>query len=100
VLGVAHAYEQATQWWKERRAAPESFSPPAPIAYVKPQRATSGVDPQIVGICERAAASAGLSLSEEHLAILCGATPALLEMIRNVRGAAGSAEPANVFALS
>jgi aspartyl-tRNA(Asn)/glutamyl-tRNA(Gln) amidotransferase subunit A len=100
VLGVAHAFEQATQWWQERRAAPESFAPPAPIPYVKPQRPTSGVDPQIVGICERGAASAGLSLSDEHLAILCGAAPALLEMIRNVRGAAGSAEPANVFALS
>jgi aspartyl-tRNA(Asn)/glutamyl-tRNA(Gln) amidotransferase subunit A len=99
VLGVAHAYEQATQWWKERQAAPESFAPPAAIRYEKPQRSTSTFDPQVVSLCERAAASSGLTLSDEHLAILCGAAPALRDMIRNVRGAAGSAEPANVFAL-
>jgi aspartyl-tRNA(Asn)/glutamyl-tRNA(Gln) amidotransferase subunit A len=99
VLGVAHAYEHATQWWKVRQAAPEAFAPPQPIPYEKPQRSTSRLDPQIVGVCERAAASAGLTLSDEHLAILCGAAPALLEMIGHVRGAAGNAEPANVFAL-
>ena len=97
VLGIAHAYEQATQWWTKAQAAPQSFAPPAPIAYEKPLRSASAFDPQIVGLCERAAASAGLKLDDPHLAILCGAAPHLLEMIRNVRALADGGEPANVF---
>ena len=99
VLSVAHAYEQATQWWQVKRAAPESFAPPEPVPYEKPRRSTAYVDDKLLSLCERAAAAAGLVLSDEHLAILCGAAPATLEMIRNVRAAAAGAEPATVFAL-
>jgi aspartyl-tRNA(Asn)/glutamyl-tRNA(Gln) amidotransferase subunit A len=99
LLGVAHAYEQATQWWRKREAAPLSFGVPAPIAYEKPQRSIRGIDPQIVSLCERAALSAGLRPGDEHLAILCGAAPHLLEMIARLRGAAGAAEPASVFSV-
>ncbi|MDB5863409.1 MAG: amidase [Betaproteobacteria bacterium] len=100
LLGVAHAYEQATQWWRKREAAPTSFGVPAPIAYEKPQRSIAGIDSRIVSLCERAAASAGLRLGDGHLAILCAAAPHLLEIIARLRGAAGTAEPASVFSLA
>ena len=99
VLGVAHAYEQAAPWWKERRADPEAFGVPSPVEYQKAGRSTARLDPDVVGLCESAAASAGLRLADDHLAILCGAAPALLEMIRSVRSAACASEPALVFAL-
>jgi aspartyl-tRNA(Asn)/glutamyl-tRNA(Gln) amidotransferase subunit A len=100
LLGIAHAYEQATQWWQQRQAQPTSFAPPPAIAYEKPQRSTSAFKPALADACERAAVAAGLALDDEQLAILCGAAPALLEMIRNVREAAGNAEPANIFSLA
>jgi aspartyl-tRNA(Asn)/glutamyl-tRNA(Gln) amidotransferase subunit A len=99
LLGVAHAYEHATQWWRKREAAPLSFGVPEPIAYERQQRSTAFVDPKILSLCERSAASAGLHLHEEHLAILCGAAPHVLEMIANVRAATEAAEPASVFSL-
>ena len=95
LLGIAHAYEQATVWWSRREAAPEAFDPPPAIAYVKPLR--SMADSRIVTLCEAVARNAGLALGEEHLAILCSAAPHLIEMLHNVRGAAGTAEPASIF---
>ncbi|HEX2826863.1 MAG TPA: amidase [Burkholderiales bacterium] len=88
VLGVARAYERATRWWTKAQAAPQSFAPPAPIAYEKPRRSTASSDPQIAALCERAAASAGLKLDDDRLAILCGAAPHLIGMIGNVRALA------------
>jgi aspartyl-tRNA(Asn)/glutamyl-tRNA(Gln) amidotransferase subunit A len=97
VLGIAHAYEQATHWWLQREPEVSSFTPPAPIAWNPPRRSTAGMDPGVVSLCERAARSAGLQLAEAHLAILCGAAPYLLEMVQRVGAAAGTAEPASIF---
>ena len=99
LLGYAHAYEQATLWWTKRRAILDGLTPPAPIVYEPPKRSTSGMDAAIVRLCEQAAASAGLDLADEQLALLCGVAPDLLEMVERVRGAAGSAEPASTFVL-
>jgi aspartyl-tRNA(Asn)/glutamyl-tRNA(Gln) amidotransferase subunit A len=87
-LGIARAYERATQWWAKAQAAPLSFAPPAPIVYEKPARSTASCDPHILALCERAVASAGLALDDDHLAILCGAAPHLIGMIGNVRALA------------
>jgi aspartyl-tRNA(Asn)/glutamyl-tRNA(Gln) amidotransferase subunit A len=96
VLGIAHAYEQATNWGLQRAPDPASHAPPAPIA-APPRRSTAGMDPAVVSRCERAARDAGLRLAEPELAVLCGAAPHLLEMLRRVQPGAGSAEPAGVF---
>jgi len=97
VLGVAHAYEQATNWWLQRKPDLSSFKPPAPIAWDPPHPSTAGVDPGIVSLCERAVRSAGLHLTEAQLAILCAAAPHVLEMVQRVGAAAGTAEPASIF---
>jgi aspartyl-tRNA(Asn)/glutamyl-tRNA(Gln) amidotransferase subunit A len=97
VLGIAHAYEQATQWWLKRKPDLSSFKPPAPIAWNPPRRSLAGVDPGVASLCERAARSAGLQPAEEQLAILCGAAPDLLEMVQRVGRTAGTAEPASIF---
>jgi hypothetical protein len=60
----------------------------------------SDADPRIVSLCERAAESAGLSLNDAQLAILCGAAPHLIEMLQRVRGLVDAAEPANVFSFA
>ncbi len=97
LLGIAHAYEQETQWGLQREPALSSHSPPAPITFDAPAKATAAMNPEIVNLCERAARSAGLRLGDRELAILCGAAPSLLEILHRVRLAAGTAEPANIF---
>jgi aspartyl-tRNA(Asn)/glutamyl-tRNA(Gln) amidotransferase subunit A len=96
VLGIAHAYEQATNWGLQRKPDLSSHAPPSPIA-APPRRSTTGLDPGIVSLCERAARSAGLQLADAQLAVLCGAAPHLLEMEQRVGRATGSAEPASIF---
>jgi hypothetical protein len=96
LLGIAHAYEQATGFWCQREPVLPNRAPPPAID--PPESASiDESDPQIVNLCERAAINVGLRLSETHLAILCRAAPHLIEMLQGVRGAAGSAEPANVL---
>jgi aspartyl-tRNA(Asn)/glutamyl-tRNA(Gln) amidotransferase subunit A len=98
LLGIAHAYEQATRFGSRREPALSRIEPPRRIA-PPPKPSTAGLDANVVRLCERAAADAGLTLGETELAILCGAAPHLLEMLRRTRGAAGSAEPASTFSL-
>jgi len=98
VLGIAHAYEQATNWGLQREPELSSHAPPEPIA-APPRRAMASMDPAVVSRCERAARDAGLHLAEAELATLCGAAPHLVEMLQRVRPAAGSAEPAGIFSL-
>jgi aspartyl-tRNA(Asn)/glutamyl-tRNA(Gln) amidotransferase subunit A len=97
MLGIAHAYEQATNWWLQREPDVSSFTPPVPIAWNPPRRSTASLDPGVVSLCERAAHNAGLQLAEAPLAILCGAAPHLLEMVQRVGRTAGTAEPASIF---
>ena len=99
LLGVAHAYEQATRYAEQREPRLSQAKPPEPIA-PPPKRAGIDTSTGISDLCERAAANAGLRLKAEELAILCGAAPHLLEMLRRVRGIAGSAEPASVFPIT
>ena len=100
VLAIAHAYEQAVSW-SQRRAvvAPDArLAPIVPIALSAPSSVLGSLDPKIVDLCTQAAHSAGLRLGDEHLALLCGAAPHLLEMIARVRGSQEpQAEPADVF---
>ena len=97
VLAIAHAYEQAMNW-SQRRAVIAPDARPAPITSSAPPNALGAMDPKIVDLCTQVARSAGLRLADEHLALLCGAAPQLLEMIARVRGSAEPAvEPANLF---
>ena len=97
LLGIAHAYEQATSWWSQREPDLASLQPPAPIPYTPSRLSTATMDTRTVSLCEHAAASAGLNLADEQLAILCVAAPHLLGMLDRVRGRAGTAEPASIF---
>jgi len=85
VVGIAHAYEQATGW-SNRRAmvAPESRT--APFTHTASALSTHAMDQKMVDSCAQAAQSAGLRLDDRHLALLCRAAPHLLEMIDRVRG--------------
>ena len=98
LLGVAYAYEQATGYALQREPALANLGVPAAIAApAKPS--TAGADANILSLCERATAAAGLDLGDAEFAILCRAAPHVLEMLERVRGGAGSAEPACVFSL-
>ena len=98
VLAIAHAYEQATPW-SQRRAVVALDARPAPITPRALPNVIGAMDPKIIDLCAQAAHNAGLRLADEHLALLCGAAPQLLEMIERVRGSAEPLiEPANVFA--
>ena len=78
--------------------APLPGARPAPIAHSAPPSALAAMEPKIVDLCAQAARSAGLTLADEHLALLCAAAPHLLEMIERVRSAQETpAEPSNVF---
>ena len=97
VLGIAHAYEQATGW-SRRRAMISPEAKLAPITYNAPAISASAMDRKIVDRCAQAAQSAGLRLNDQHFALLCNAAPRLLEMIDRVRGwQQRPMEPANVF---
>jgi aspartyl-tRNA(Asn)/glutamyl-tRNA(Gln) amidotransferase subunit A len=96
LLGIAHAYEQATRVAWRRAPDLSKAQPPASVAQpLLPSIAQ--VEPRILELCARATLEAGLTLHEEQLAILCHAAPHVLDMLARVRGSAGSAEPANVF---
>jgi aspartyl-tRNA(Asn)/glutamyl-tRNA(Gln) amidotransferase subunit A len=99
LLGIAHAYEHATGFGSQRTPA-VPVEPPPRIVYERPPVDLAKLDARVVSLCERATAAAGLKLGEPELAILCGAAPHLIEIRDRVRGAGGSAEPANVFVLS
>ncbi|HKA41173.1 MAG TPA: amidase [Burkholderiales bacterium] len=99
LLGIAYAYEQATNWWSRHEPPVKNAASPAPIRHEPPGDAAAGADARTVSVCEQAARNAGLRLTDSQLAILCRAAPHLLEMLRRVRLAAGSADPASVFAL-
>jgi hypothetical protein len=96
LLGIAHAYEQATRFAEQREPNLAGVRPPEPIA-APPKRSSANASAQTSKLCEEAAVNAGLTLNDEQLAILCGAAPHLLEMLQRVRGGAESADPANVF---
>ncbi len=97
VLGIAGAYEQATEWTR-RRAVVSPDARPAPIEYQPLELSLDAMDARTVAFCTQAAQRAGLRLAEKELAILCNAAPRMLEMIARVRGMPHSAsEPANVF---
>jgi aspartyl-tRNA(Asn)/glutamyl-tRNA(Gln) amidotransferase subunit A len=81
VLGVAHAYEQATDW-SRRRAVVSPDSRPAAIAHRASATTISGVDPEIVDLCTRAAKNAGLNLPDAAFALLCHQAPNALENSR------------------
>lgn len=98
VLGIAHAYEQATGW-SQRRAIISPQLKPAPIAHHAPAIPVSTMDPRIVDLCAQAAASAGLHLPDRPFALLCSKAPSLLEMTDRVRGSHNRNDPANVFTL-
>ncbi len=99
LLGLAYAYENATQHWKARRAEPASSQPPA-IAYTPPALTTAAADRKLVDYCALAAERAGLRLTDPQLALLCAAAPHVFEMISRVgRMVDGGVEPENVFSL-
>jgi Amidase len=96
LLGIAHAYEQATRFAEQRQPNLAKAEAPQPIA-APPKRAGTDASAPVSNLCEQAAVNAGLKLNDEQLAILCGAAPHVVEMLQRVRSAAGSAEPASVF---
>jgi len=99
VLGVAHAYEQATDW-SRRRAVVSPDSRPAAIAHRASATTISGVDPEIVDLCTRAAKNAGLNLPDAAFALLCHQAPNALEILGRIRSPRKFAEPASVFRFS
>ena len=96
VLGIAHAYEQATDW-SQRRAVVSPDSRPAPIAHRASATSVNGVDPKIVDLCARAAKNAGLNLPDGPFALLCHQAPNALEILARIRSSKTFAEPAGVF---
>lgn len=97
VLRVAHAYEQATAWRKNRpvldpHAVFSTAPPPIPAAEAVTINAATR---------ERAAiacGAAGLTLSEPQFEMVCAAAPYVIAMTgRLYRDRAYSEEPANVF---
>jgi aspartyl-tRNA(Asn)/glutamyl-tRNA(Gln) amidotransferase subunit A len=97
LLRVAHAYERATRFAEQREPDLSEAARPKPIA--PPNAPGTDASARISSLCEQAASGAGLTLTDEQLAILCNAAPHLIEMVQRVRGAAGPAEPAGVFRL-
>ena len=97
LLAIAHAYEQAVNW-SQRRAVVALDARPAVITPSASPNALGAMDPKIVDLCAQAAHNAGLRLPDEHLALLCGAAPQLLEMIARIHGLTGPpTDPANIF---
>ncbi|HKA42483.1 MAG TPA: amidase [Burkholderiales bacterium] len=97
VLGIAHAYEQATEW-SQRRAIVLPESKPAPVAHRASATSVKGMDPQIVDLCARAAENAGLRLPEGPFALLCYQAPNALAIMERIRRPdRPPAEPAAVF---
>ena len=98
VLRVAHAYEQATGWRAQRpRLVAERVEHEPPPALPQ-QKALTSSDRAALAEAERAAARAGLELSEDMLVQLSSAAPharAMTERLR--RGRAYAEEPAAVF---
>ena len=97
VLGIAHAYERATEW-SQRRAVVSPEPRFAPIMQIASEISATAIDRKIVDRCAQAAHSAGLRLDDQHFALLCAAAPRLLKMIDRVRDwQQRPSEPANVF---
>jgi aspartyl-tRNA(Asn)/glutamyl-tRNA(Gln) amidotransferase subunit A len=96
VLGIAHAYEKATEW-SQRRAVISPEARPAPIAHSASATSVDAVDPKIVDLCDRAAKNAGLNLPHGSFALLCHQAPNALEIVARIRSAREFAEPAGVF---
>lgn len=99
LLGIAHAYEVATGWWKHVAPitpgeVPESIAPVAKTVD------TGALDPRIVALCSAAVARLQLPISDSQLSILCSKAPSLLEMVDRVRANFDSrVDPASVFML-
>ncbi len=97
LLGIAHAYEQATAW-SQRRASISPDTRPGPIPHRARAISVSAMDRKIVELCAQSAERAGLRLPDGPFALLCAAAPSLLEMIDRVRcSRERPMEPANVF---
>ena len=98
LLGFAHAYEQATKWWRKRRIESVAVSPP--IAHTPEPLTTRGIDQTLIDTCMIAATRAGLRLNDAQLALLCRAAPHVFEMATRVREAARTGgDPASMFSL-
>ncbi|HJU15769.1 MAG TPA: amidase [Stellaceae bacterium] len=96
VLRAAHAYEKATAWRQRRPAldpgAPVSAAlPPTPVPEPVGDPATRAM---VMAACRRA----GLTLSEDQIAMICAAAPHVATMTERLRRARDfREEPANVF---
>jgi Asp-tRNA(Asn)/Glu-tRNA(Gln) amidotransferase A subunit family amidase len=96
VLGMAHAYEKATDW-SQRRAVISPEARPAHVAHRASATSVDGVDPKIFDLCARAAETAGLHLPDGAFALLCHQAPNALEIIARIRSTRDRPEPAGVF---
>lgn len=97
LLGIAHAYEQATSW-SQRRPVITADTKRAPIESAASAKSAGTADAAIVDLCARAAHSAGLRLADGPFALLCLTAPHLLAMLDRIRGSREPPmEPANVF---
>jgi aspartyl-tRNA(Asn)/glutamyl-tRNA(Gln) amidotransferase subunit A len=97
VLRVAHAYEHATEWRRQRpaldpHAAYSTVLPPVP----EPDAGDS--DPATRERAAAACRAAGLALTERQFAMVCAATPYVEAMTRRLyRERQWTEEPANIF---
>jgi hypothetical protein len=97
LLGIAHAYEQASNW-SQRRPIITADTKRAPIETAASEKSASAADPAIVDLCARAAHNAGLRLADRPFALLCSTAPHLLAMLDRIRSSREPpVEPANVF---
>jgi aspartyl-tRNA(Asn)/glutamyl-tRNA(Gln) amidotransferase subunit A len=97
VLRVAHAYEVATEWRRQRPA----LDPHAAYSTIPPPVPEPDAGDSDAATRERAAAAcraAGLVLSERQLAMVCAAAPYVEAMTgRLYRERQWTEEPANIF---
>jgi aspartyl-tRNA(Asn)/glutamyl-tRNA(Gln) amidotransferase subunit A len=96
VLRAAHAYEKATAWRKRRPALDPgaSFSTALPSTPAPAPVGDPDTRDMVMATCRRA----GLSLSEDQIAMICGAAPYVTAMTQRLRRERDfREEPANIF---
>jgi aspartyl-tRNA(Asn)/glutamyl-tRNA(Gln) amidotransferase subunit A len=95
-LWAAHAYEKATAWRQRRptldpRASFSTGLPPTPPPEPVNDPCTRDL---VMGACSRA----GLSLTEDQIAMICAAAPYVTAMTQRLRRERDfREEPANIF---
>ncbi|HET7158659.1 MAG TPA: amidase family protein, partial [Burkholderiales bacterium] len=99
LLGIAHAYEMAAGWWRDKAEIAPDIKPEL-ISHRPRVIDPATLDHKIVSLCSAAITRLGVPISDAQLAILCATAPHMIEMIERVRANFDArVDPASVFML-